>query len=175
MTAQIEAFAVVNARLQDAATSAQTRADAECAKVSNLRRQIETLEKAVQAGRSERTSGESELKRKLQGALEELASVIATRDEQKLLLQETLAKCASAMARSERMEVNERTLKQSVENLNRSKALLQETMVEQLASVRSQLERAQTQNRDLESMMRRQAANTEKLQGLVEASTPGLS
>jgi hypothetical protein len=48
-------------------------------------------------------------------------------------------------------------------------------MVEQLASVRSQLERAQTQNRDLESMMRRQAANTEKLQGLVEASTPGLS
>ena len=175
LTAQIEAFAVVNARLQDAATSAQTRADAECAKVSNLRRQIETLEKAVQAGRSERTSGESELKRKLQGALEELASVIATRDEQKLLLQETLAKCASAMARSERMEVNERTLKQSVENLNRSKALLQETMVEQLASVRSQLERAQTQNRDLESMMRRQAANTEKLQGLVEASTPGLS
>ena len=175
LTAQIEAFAVVNARLQDAATSAQTRADAECAKVSNLQRQIETLEKAVQAGRSERTSGESELKRKLQGALEELASVIATRDEQKLLLQETLAKCASAMARSERMEVNERTLKQSVENLNRSKALLQETMVEQLASVRSQLERAQTQNRDLESMMRRQAANTEKLQGLVEASTPGLS
>ena len=130
---------------------------------------------AVLAGRSERTSCESELKRKLQGALEELASVIATRDEQKLLLQETLAKCASAMARAERMEVNERTLKQSVENLNRSKALLQETMVEQLASVRSQLERAQTQNRDLESMMRRQAANTEKLQGLVEASTPGLS
>ena len=43
------------------------------------------------------------------------------------------------------------------------------------ASVRAQLERAQTQNRDLEAMMRRQAANTEKLQGLVEASTPGPS
>ena len=33
LTAQIEAFAVVNSRLQDAATSAQTRADAEAAKV----------------------------------------------------------------------------------------------------------------------------------------------
>ena len=175
LTAQIEAFAAVNARLQDAATSAQTRADAECAKVANLKRQVETLEKASKAARGERAQGESELKHKLKSALEELATVIAQRDEQKLLLQEALAKCASAMARAERMEVNERTLKQSVENLNRSKALLQETMVEQLASVRAQLERAQTQNRDLEAMMRRQAANTEKLQGLVEASTPGLS
>ena len=175
LTAQIEAFAAVNARLQDAATSAQTRADAECAKVANLKRQVETLEKASKAARGERAQGESELKHKLKSALEELATVIAQRDEQKLLLQEALAKCASAMARAERMEVNERTLKQSVENLNRSKALLQETMVEQLASVRAQLERAQTQNRDLEAMMRRQAANTEKLQGLVEASTPGPS
>ena len=49
------------------------------------------------------------------------------------------------------------------------------TVRSELASVRAQLERAQAQNRDLEAMMRRQAANTEKLQGLVEASTPGPS
>jgi len=47
LTAQIEAFAVVNSRLQDAATSAQCRADAEAAKVGNLRQQVATLEAQV--------------------------------------------------------------------------------------------------------------------------------
>ena len=57
LTAQIEAFAVVNARLQDAATSAQSRLDAEVAKTANLKNQVATLEASLRAGRDERASG----------------------------------------------------------------------------------------------------------------------
>ena len=107
LTAQIEAFAVVNARLQEAASSAQSRADAQAAKTSNLQAQIVTLESSTRVGREARVAGETELKARLRNALEELASVIAERDETRLALRETLAKCASAMARSERAETAE--------------------------------------------------------------------
>ena len=166
LTAQIEAFAVVNARLQDAATSAQSRLDAEVAKTANLKNQVATLEASLRAGRDERASGESELRSKLRTALEELATTIAQRDETRAALRETMAKCASAMARCERAEASETASRRSVENLNKSKRLLQETMVEQLAAVRAQLERAQTQNADLEAAVRKQRGSAERLQGM---------
>ena len=167
LTAQIEAFAVVNARLQDAAASAQSRFDAEVAKCANLRAQVQTLEAQMAATRAEKTTGEGDLKRKLRGALEELATVIAQRDEQRLALKETMSRCASAMARADRADANESSLKSLVDNLTRSKTLLQETMVEQLASVRTQLENAQAQNAELEAAVTRQRIAAEKLQGLV--------
>ena len=173
LTAQIEAFAVVNARLQDAATSAQSRLDAEVAKTANLKNQVATLEASLRAGRDERASGESELRSKLRTALEELATTIAQRDETRAALRETMAKCASAMARCERAEASETASRRSVENLNKSKRLLQETMVEQLAAVRAQLERAQTQNADLEAAVRKQRGSAERLQGMTASGTGG--
>ena len=65
LTAQIEAFAVVNARLQEAASSAQSRADAQAAKTSNLQAQIVTLESSTRVGREARVAGETELKARL--------------------------------------------------------------------------------------------------------------
>jgi hypothetical protein len=44
----------------------------------------------------------------LRSALEELSTVIAQRDEIKIALQETMARCASAMSRGERLEQSER-------------------------------------------------------------------
>ena len=99
LTAQIEAFAVVNARLQDAATSAQARVDAERAKTTNLTAQVKTLESTTKVFKQSNSHNEQELKQRLKRALEELASTIAEKDETKLALRETLAKCASAMAK----------------------------------------------------------------------------
>ena len=98
--------------------------------------------------------------------MEELATTIAQRDETRAALRETMAKRASAMARCERAEASETASRRSVENLNKSKRLLQETMVEQLAAVRAQLERAQTQNADLEAAVRKQRGSAERLQGM---------
>ena len=161
LTAQIEAFAVVNARLQDAATSAR-RVD--WTRRSPRRRISKTRwrrSRRVYAGRDERASGESELRSKLRTALEELATTIAQRDETRAALRETMAKCASAMGGANAPRASETASRRSVENLNKSKRLLQETMVEQLAAVRAQLERAQTQNADLEAAVRKQRGSAE--------------
>ena len=77
------------------------------------------------------------------------------------------------MARCERAEASETASRRSVENLNKSKRLLQETMVEQLAAVRAQLERAQTQNADLEAAVRKQRGSAERLQGMTASGTGG--
>ena len=173
LTAQIEAFAVVNARLQEAASAAQTRADAQAAKCSNLQAQMATLESATRVGRESRAAGESELKARLKKALEELASVIAERDETRLALRETLAKCASAMAKSERAETGERAARAAVESLERGKRLLQETMAGQLEAVRAQLARQREQNGALEAAVRRRDADAERLREIVKKETGG--
>ena len=173
LTAQIEAFAVVNARLQEAASAAQTRADAQAAKCSNLQAQMATLESATRVGRESRAAGESELKTRLKKALEELASVIAERDETRLALRETLAKCASAMAKSERAETGERAARAAVESLERGKRLLQETMAGQLEAVRAQLARQREQNGALEAAVRRRDADAERLREMVKKETGG--
>jgi hypothetical protein len=173
LTAQIEAFAVVNARLQEAASSAQSRADAQAAKTSNLQAQILTLESSTRVGREARAAGETELKARLRNALEELASVIAERDETRLALRETLAKCASAMARSERAETAERAARAAVESLERGKRLLQETMAGQLEAVRAQLGRQREQNGALEAAVRRRDADAERLREMVQTEGIG--
>ena len=173
LTAQIEAFAVVNARLQEAASSAQSRAGAQAAKTSNLQAQIVTLESSTRVGREARVAGETELKARLRNALEELASVIAERDETRLALRETLAKCASAMARSERAETAERAARAAVESLERGKRLLQETMAGQLEAVRAQLGRQREQNGALEAAVRRRDADAERLREMVQTEGIG--
>ena len=173
LTAQIEAFAVVNARLQEAASSAQSRADAQAAKTSNLQAQILTLESSTRVGREARAAGETDLKARLRNALEELASVIAERDETRLALRETLAKCASAMARSERAETAERAARAAVESLERGKRLLQETMAGQLEAVRAQLGRQREQNGALEAAVRRRDADAERLREMVQTEGIG--
>ena len=167
LTAQIEAFAVVNARLQEAASSAQTRADAQSAKTSSLQAQITQLESSSRVGRESRVAGETELKARLKTALEELASVIAERDETRLALRETLAKCASAMAKSERAETAERAARAAVASLEKGKRLLQETMAGQLEAVKVQLTRQREQNGALEAAVRRRDADADRLRKMV--------
>ena len=173
LTAQIEAFAVVNARLQEAASSAQARADAQSAKTSSLQAQIMQLESSSRVGRESRVAGETELKARLKKALEELASVIAERDEMRLALRETLAKCASAMAKSERAETAERAARAAVESLERGKRLLQETMAGQLEAVREQLARQREQNGALEAAVRRRDRDAERLRKMVQTEGIG--
>ena len=163
LTAQIEAFAVVNARLQDAATSAQSRLDAQTAATENLKAQVATLEATIRASQDATRASEGELKTKLRGALEELSKCIATRDETRVALQETMAKCASAMARTERAEESERATRKANDALARSKKMLQETMVEQLAAVRAQLDRARAQSDQLERAVGRKKAQEDRL------------
>jgi chromosome segregation ATPase len=163
LTAQIEAFAVVNARLQDAATSAQSRLDAQTAATENLKAQVATLEATIRASRDAPRASEGELKTKLRGALEELSKCIATRDETRVALQETMAKCASAMARTERAEESERATRKANDALTRSKKMLQETMVEQLAAVRAQLDRARAQSDQLERAVGRKKVQEDRL------------
>jgi chromosome segregation ATPase len=167
LTAQIEAFAVVNARLQEAASSAQARADAQSAKTSSLQAQIMQLESSSRVGRESRVAGETELKARLKKALEELASVIAERDETRLALRETLAKCASAMAKSERAETAERAARAAVASLEKGKRLLQETMAGQLEAVKAQLTRQREQNGALEAAVRRRDADADRLRKMV--------
>ena len=173
LTAQIEAFAVVNARLQEAASSAQMRADAQAEKTSNLQARVATLESSTRVGRESRAAGETELKARLRKALEELASVIAERDEMRLALRETLAKCASAMAKSERAETAERAARAAVESLERGKRLLQETMAGQLEAVRAQLARQREQNGALEAAVRRRDRDAERLRKMVQTEGIG--
>ena len=168
LTAQIEAFAVVNARLQDATTSAQARVDAESAKTANLQAQIKTLESSTKVFKQSNQSKEQELKQRLKRALEELASTIAERDETKLALRETLAKCASAMATRERAVTAERAARATVDSLERGKRLLQETMAGQLEAVKSQLVRQREQNGALEQAVKRRDQDAENLRAMVQ-------
>ena len=169
LTAQIEAFAVVQSRLQDASSSAQVRCDRETAKVANLQAQVATLESTTRVSRESRNQNETELRTRLKKALEELAGVIAERDELKLALRETLAKCASAMARSERAETAAKASRRTVESLERSKKLLQETMAGQLEAVKTQLARQREQNGALESAVRRRDRDADALRKMVAA------
>jgi hypothetical protein len=109
------------------------------------------------------------LRTRLKKALEELAGVIAERDELKLALRETLAKCASAMARSERAETAAKASRRTVESLERSKKLLQETMAGQLEAVKTQLARQREQNGALESAVRRRDRDADALRKMVAA------
>ena len=125
------------------------------------------MESSTRVGREARAAGETELKARLRNALEELASVIAERDETRLALRETLAKCASAMARSERAETAERAARAAVESLERGKRLLQETMAGQLEAVRAQLGRQREQNGASTPVARRDA-DAEQLREMVQ-------
>ena len=73
------------------------------------------------------------------------------------------AKCASAMARTERAEESERATRKANDALARSKKMLQETMVEQLAAVRAQLDRARAQSDQLERAVGRKKAQEDRL------------
>ena len=91
----------------------------------------------------------------------------------RLALRETLAKCASAMAKSERAETAERAARAAVESLERGKRLLQETMAGQLEAVRAQLARQREQNGALEAAVRRRDRDAERLRKMVQTEGIG--
>ena len=159
LTAQIEAFAVVNAQLQDAATSAQSRLDAEVAKTANLKNQVATLEASLRAGRDERASGNPNFDRNFEPRWRN--SRRPSRRETRRARRfgdDGEVRVGDGAVRTRRRA--RRASRRSVENLNKSKRLLQETMVEQLAAVRAQLERA-----DAERGSRGGGAKAERLGG----------
>ena len=135
LTAQIEAFAVVNARVcrsREQRAESRGRAGGEDLQPPGADRNFGVLH-------ARRARGARCRRDRAQGApaerVGELASVIAERDETRLALRETLAKCASAMARRSARRPRG-AARAAVESLEQGKRLLQETMAGQLEAVR---------------------------------------
>lgn len=169
LDAQVQAFAEVNDRMQNELAEAREAARKAEARTANLAEQVSTVETAIGVLRGERAAAESALKQKAEKALEEYAVVLRERDELRISLQEAMSKCASALGVKDRLESECKSLREANDALGRSKALLQRTMVEQLSAVRTQLDHAQVQNRELDVAVTRQRENTERLQSLVES------
>ncbi|CAD7698957.1 unnamed protein product [Ostreobium quekettii] len=147
--AQVDELMERNDRLQLQLEDMDRQRNAECQRSAELEFQVSSLQSAVDSLRGEKTSGESSLRSKVECLLGELHSVIRERDDLRIKLQESSAQLHSTLASHEHMQRENHQLKDTNSSLNKSKTLLQDTMLEQIGAVRSQLDEAKCRNQEL--------------------------
>ncbi|GMH36001.1 hypothetical protein BSKO_03869 [Bryopsis sp. KO-2023] len=147
---QVDRLTETNHDLQDKLVDQQTVTREERIRVDNLNSEMAALKTSLDVVKGDKASGESTLRNKIECLLRELTVAIQERDDMRMKLQEMSTQLKTCCSNHKLMENDNKKLQDTNDNLTRSKALLQQTMLDQIATVRSQLEEAKVRNLRLE-------------------------
>eukprot|EP00743_Colponemidia_sp_Colp-15_P005207 GILK01005602.1.p1 GENE.GILK01005602.1~~GILK01005602.1.p1 ORF type:complete len:642 (-),score=144.26 GILK01005602.1:110-2035(-) len=127
------------------------------------------LHQDLQNASHDKHSVEQALRDKLESTLREMEAMATEKDQLRMAMNDAVARCAATLVDQQGMEKEKVKMDQQIQNLSRSKTLLQRTMAEQIASVRAQLERALEDKNRAESELDRLRDENQRLQLLSEA------
>lgn len=116
-------------------------------------KQLEEAEKEIEELRQNEGITESMLKDQMEKTLLDLEVLADERDQLRDAMNEAINKCASSLLKQQNLEKDhQKTLKQ-IDNLIASKGLLQQTMSEQVNSLRMQISNLREEKRAIEEEM----------------------
>mmetsp|Transcript_18906 Transcript_18906/g.31013 ORF Transcript_18906/g.31013 Transcript_18906/m.31013 type:complete len:764 (+) Transcript_18906:76-2367(+) len=113
------------------------------ASIDEVAAENEQLRSQLRTTLAERGKKESELQSKVHALMEELKALTEERDHLRLAVSEAVTKCAASLASEENVKRELATTKEQAESVQKSKSMLQKTLLDQIEAVRVELQRSQ--------------------------------